>query len=195
MYILLFAQLYCFSADDGICSSVAEKPQNYLIPHPTDCKKYYSCRHRGWRGGWIAEIMNCPTTTGFDTRLGICNYIKALPRCIKGESAWFQIQYQYTSKNDYYFERFCNGIFVFLKGTSAPDIKIKSADRQYYEVYINKKSTWDEAWSTCMTRGGILATIHTITEKKSIEDNIARYLSQNGKKWENLWIGLKKGTV
>lgn len=29
--------------------------------------------------------MDCPPTTGFDTKLRICNYIRALPRCNKGE--------------------------------------------------------------------------------------------------------------
>jgi hypothetical protein len=30
--------------------------------------------------------MDCPATTGFDTKLRICNYIKALPRCSKEQS-------------------------------------------------------------------------------------------------------------
>ena len=72
------------TADDEICAQVAEQPQNYLVPHPADCKKFYSCQNLGWRGGWIAHLMDCPATTGFDTKLRICNYIKALPRCSKG---------------------------------------------------------------------------------------------------------------
>jgi hypothetical protein len=28
--------------------------------------------------------MDCPPTTGFDTKLRICNYIRALPRCTQG---------------------------------------------------------------------------------------------------------------
>merc|ERR1712150_49325 len=71
------------SPDDEICAQVAEQPQNYLVPHPADCKKFYSCQNLGWRGGWIAHLMDCPATTGFDTKLRICNYIKALPRCSK----------------------------------------------------------------------------------------------------------------
>lgn len=46
-----------------------------------------------------------------------------------------------------------------------------------------------------MAKGGILATIHTSTKKKFLEQNIATYLSQYGKKWENLWIGLRKAPI
>merc|ERR1711981_1171211 len=74
------------SPDNEICAQVAEKPQSYLVPHPTDCTKFYSCQNLGWRGGWIAHLMDCPATTGFDTKLRICNYIKALPRCSKKQS-------------------------------------------------------------------------------------------------------------
>ena len=63
---------------------MAEQPHNYLVPHPSDCTKFYSCQNLGWRGGWIAHLMDCPATTGFDKKLRICNYIKALPRCSKG---------------------------------------------------------------------------------------------------------------
>ena len=81
-----------FSADDEICSQVAERPQNYLVPHPKDCTKFYSCQNLGWRGGWIAHLMDCPATTGFDTKLRICNYIKALPRCSKSKWAKFHMK-------------------------------------------------------------------------------------------------------
>ena len=43
----------------------------------------------GWRGGYIAHLMDCPPTTGFDTKLRICNYIRALPRCNKGMTHFF----------------------------------------------------------------------------------------------------------
>lgn len=69
------------SPDNEICASVAENPQNYLVPHPTDCTKFYSCQSLGHNRGWIAHSMDCPTTTGFDIKLRICNYIKSLPRC------------------------------------------------------------------------------------------------------------------
>ena len=71
-------------ADDGICAEVAENPQNYLVPHPADCTKFYSCQSLGRGRGWIAHLMDCPPTTGFDTRLRICNFIRALPRCRRG---------------------------------------------------------------------------------------------------------------
>ena len=67
------------TVDNKICSGVARDPQRYLVPHPTDCTKFYSCRRRGW-GGWLATPMDCPITTGFDKELMICNYAKSLPR-------------------------------------------------------------------------------------------------------------------
>merc|ERR1712003_308653 len=66
--------------DNKICAGVARNPQRYLVPHPTDCTKFYSCQRNGW-GGWIANLMDCPVTTGFDRSLMICNYINTLPRC------------------------------------------------------------------------------------------------------------------
>jgi len=74
------------SPDNEICASVAENPQNYLVPHPTDCTKFFSCQSLGHNRGWIAHLMDCPATTGFDTKLRICNYIKSLPRCNNEES-------------------------------------------------------------------------------------------------------------
>merc|ERR1719510_416914 len=71
--------------DNKICAEVSRDPQRYLVPHPTDCTKFYSCQRNGW-GGWIANLMDCPTTTGFDSNLMICNYISALPRCQQEES-------------------------------------------------------------------------------------------------------------
>merc|ERR1712179_263575 len=38
------------------------------------------CQRDGW-GGWIANPMDCPSTTGFDQNLLICNYMSKLPRC------------------------------------------------------------------------------------------------------------------
>ena len=78
-------KIILLSADAAICAEVAENPQNYLVPHPEDCTKFYSCQNLGWKGGWIAHLMDCPPTTGFDVNLRICNYIKALPRCKGGE--------------------------------------------------------------------------------------------------------------
>jgi len=66
--------------DNKICAGVAKHPQRYLVPHPTDCRKFYSCQRQGW-GGWIANPMDCPVTTGFDKSLMICNYINSLARC------------------------------------------------------------------------------------------------------------------
>lgn len=72
--------------DNKICAGVAKNPQRYLVPHPTDCTKFYSCQRNGW-GGWIANLMDCPITTGFDRTLMICNYINKLPRCQDDMSA------------------------------------------------------------------------------------------------------------
>ena len=73
------------AADNGICAEVAENPANYLVPHPGDCTKFYSCQSLGvspsGRGSWKANLMDCPPTTGFDTQLRICNFIRSLPRC------------------------------------------------------------------------------------------------------------------
>jgi len=71
------------SFDYQICKGVDDDPQAYLVAHPSDCTKFYSCQNLGWRGGYIAHLMDCPPTTGFDTKLRICNYIRALPRCNK----------------------------------------------------------------------------------------------------------------
>ena len=71
---------FFISVDNKICAGVATHPQRYLVPHPTDCTKFYSCQRQGW-GGWIANPMDCPVTTGFDKSLMICNYINSLPRC------------------------------------------------------------------------------------------------------------------
>ena len=61
----LYLLLLLFSVDNKICAGVARNPQRYLVPHPTDCTKFYSCQRNGW-GGWIANLMDCPVTTGFD---------------------------------------------------------------------------------------------------------------------------------
>ena len=53
------------SVDNKICAGVSRDPQRYLVPHPTDCTRFYSCQRNGW-GGWIANLMDCPSTTGFD---------------------------------------------------------------------------------------------------------------------------------
>ena len=59
----------CIAADNGICAEVAENPANYLVPHPGDCTKFYSCQSLGVGRGWRANLMDCPPTTGFDTQL------------------------------------------------------------------------------------------------------------------------------
>ena len=77
--------MYLFAADNAICAEVAENPQNSLVPHPDDCTKFYSCQTLGVGRGWIAHLMSCPETTGFDTALRICNFIRMLPRCQAGK--------------------------------------------------------------------------------------------------------------
>eukprot|EP00095_Tigriopus_kingsejongensis_P008228 maker-scaffold591_size129331-snap-gene-0.18 protein:Tk08228 transcript:maker-scaffold591_size129331-snap-gene-0.18-mRNA-1 annotation:"hypothetical protein LOTGIDRAFT_231422" len=78
------------TADFEICSGVAANPQNYLVPHPEDCTKFFSCQSLGIGRGWIAHLMDCPETTGFDDQLRICNFISVLPRCQKGQSRAFR---------------------------------------------------------------------------------------------------------
>ena len=63
--------------------SVPGSEERYLVAHPMDCGRYYSCQADG-EGGWIAHLMDCPHTTGFDTELGICNHVSLVPRCQTG---------------------------------------------------------------------------------------------------------------
>ena len=50
-----------------------DDPIRYLVPHPTDCNKFVSCQ---WLGGkrFKPNVMSCPSTTGFDNDLSICNF-------------------------------------------------------------------------------------------------------------------------
>ena len=62
------------------------KNTNILVPHPTDCTKFFNCqpvKKFDGKWNWIAHEQNCPATTGFDTALKICNFIEKLPRCLK----------------------------------------------------------------------------------------------------------------
>ena len=61
------------SGDSGSSSSL-------LVPHPTDCTKFYNCQPLT-NGRYIAHEQSCPPTTGFDATLQICNFIDKLPRC------------------------------------------------------------------------------------------------------------------
>jgi len=68
-------------------SSGGEIPQtgSILVPHPTDCSKFFSCqpiKNSNGSFSWIAHEQSCPATTGFDTNLQICNFIENLPRCL-----------------------------------------------------------------------------------------------------------------
>ena len=68
---------------------------------------FRQCLWQGWRGGWIAHLMDCPATTGFDTKLRICNYIKALPRCSRSKCDTF---YMKSCRVEKYFIPF-NAVF------------------------------------------------------------------------------------
>merc|ERR1712156_477566 len=68
-------------------SSGGELPStgSILVPHPTDCSKFFNCQMLKNSNGsinWIAHEQNCPATTGFDANLQICNFIENLPRCL-----------------------------------------------------------------------------------------------------------------
>ena len=71
--------------DDLICGIVAMDPNNYILPHPEDCTKFFMCQYLGkslrWKGSWKAHLMQCPPLTGFEERHRICNWITNLPRC------------------------------------------------------------------------------------------------------------------
>ena len=73
------------------------------------------------------------------------------------------------------------------------DIYIQSAYGGHYEVHISEELSWNNAWGKCRERGGKLAAIDSLQEKKFIASSINSYLSNNSKSWKNLWIGLRKG--
>lgn len=56
-------------------------PQRFLVPHPDDCTKFFSCQFLGRPGKYKAHMFNCPVTTGFSDNLMICNF--ATPACRK----------------------------------------------------------------------------------------------------------------
>ena len=60
-------------------------------------------------------------------------------------------------------------------------------------MHINEELSWNDAWGKCRETGGKLAAIDSLQEKKFIASSINSYLSNNGKSWKNLWIGLRKG--
>ena len=66
--------------DNEICQEAIENPHHYLVRHPNDCGKYYSCQKLGFNN-YKAHLMLCPISTGFDEKLRICNFITSLPRC------------------------------------------------------------------------------------------------------------------
>jgi len=72
------------TVDNKICSEAETNVDSYLVPHPEDCTKFYSCQRSGQKIDWIANLNVCPESTGFDTSLKVCNYIQALPRCKLG---------------------------------------------------------------------------------------------------------------
>ena len=71
------------------------------------------------------------------------------------------------------------------------DIYVQSNNGGYYEVFINQKMSWDDAWVKCQNRGGKLAVIDSLNEKHFIVHAITTYYGRLY--WENLWIGLRKG--
>ena len=60
-------------------------PNNYLLPHPSDCTKFYMCQYLGnsvfWKGSWKAHLMQCPPKTAFEESHMICDWMTNLPRC------------------------------------------------------------------------------------------------------------------
>jgi len=73
----------CSEATSG--DELPQTDSSILVPHPTDCSKFYNCQPIKSSNGsldWIAHEQNCPATTGFDTNLQICNFIDNLPRCL-----------------------------------------------------------------------------------------------------------------
>lgn len=71
-------------ADNEICKDVGESPQNYLVPHPTDCRKFFSCQLVNDGKSWIANQMSCPTATLFDNSMRLCTFLRTIPTCRPG---------------------------------------------------------------------------------------------------------------
>ena len=78
---ILFLQQYFLVTPDNshwVCVLAAKSPQNYILPHP-DCTKFHVCQFLGGTRhsakSWKAHIFNCPTTTGFDELLKVCNHL------------------------------------------------------------------------------------------------------------------------
>lgn len=72
--------------EDGraLCQQAAsgnDQNGSLLVPHPTDCSKFFNCQSLG-NNQWKAHVQICPPSTGFDAALQICNFIDNLPRCL-----------------------------------------------------------------------------------------------------------------
>ena len=78
------------SEGEKICSEAfdSQGSGSLLVPHPTDCTKFYNCQPLT-TGRYIAHEQSCPPTTGFDATLQICNFIGKLPRCRKKKLFWY----------------------------------------------------------------------------------------------------------
>merc|ERR1712150_28396 len=75
-------------ANGNICAMVANYPNTYTVPHPSDCTKFYMCQelpcNSFGRKCWKAHLMQCPQNTGFDTNTNACNWMRKLPsKCSK----------------------------------------------------------------------------------------------------------------
>jgi len=84
-------------ADNKICASVADNPTRYLVPHCTECTKYYECHQHGTTSGWIAHPMDCPPNTAFVPELMVCDYLDNVPRCT---NQWLVSSLCLTDKED-----------------------------------------------------------------------------------------------
>ena len=68
--------------NDQLCKNWIDYP-GYNIPNPEDCQTYYACVLNPLRD-YEAVLKNCPSTSAFDPRFGICNYLDYVPSCLTG---------------------------------------------------------------------------------------------------------------
>ena len=82
-FYLLFPDNHVFP--DQICNRMSLISNHHHVPNPNDCQTFYSCqKNHNHIGGYNAHLMECGPNTGFDVKLGICNYISKLPDCYRG---------------------------------------------------------------------------------------------------------------
>ena len=71
---------------NNACEDVAEDPNFYLRPHPSDCGKFIMCQPLGG-GRYLPQVMLCAPGTYYDRRLTTCNHRCYQKQSINGDSS------------------------------------------------------------------------------------------------------------